>query len=210
MLCGSFGATCNLLPLPSVILYKRGGPGGGCMQGSEFAKAESEEKAAAREARFERLFREYRQPIARYLSRLVNDPDQVEELAQEVFLKAYRSLDALPTDANERAWLYRIATNTAYDTLRRRRLVQWLPLGRRQRKVADPQGLEERVAERDAVQTALARLAPLYRVPLLLYAVEGLSVQEIADVLQVTPNTVKVRMFRARQMFQEAYEEGSR
>ncbi len=180
------------------------------MQSSGLAKVESKEKPAAREARFERLFREYRQPIARYLSRLVDDPEQVEELAQEVFLKAYRSLDGLPEGANERAWLYRIATNTAYDALRRRRLVRWLPLGRQQRGAADPQRLEDRIAERDAVRCALARLAPLYRVPLLLYTVEGLSVQEIADVLQVTPNTVKVRIFRARQMFQEAYEEGSR
>lgn len=180
------------------------------MQSSGFAKAEAEGKTAAREARFDRLFREYRQPIAKYLFRLVDDPEQVEELAQEVFLKAYRSLDALPEGANERAWLYRIATNTAYDVLRRRRLVQWLPLGKRRRESADPQRLEDRIAERDAVRSALARLAPLYRVPLLLYAVEGLSVKEIADVLQVTPNTVKVRIFRARQMFQEAYEEGSR
>jgi RNA polymerase sigma-70 factor (ECF subfamily) len=180
------------------------------MRGSGFTEAEAEEKAAAREARFDRLFRQYRQPIARYLFRLVDDPEQVEELAQEVFLKAYRALETLPEGANERAWLYRIATNTAYDALRRRRLVQWLPLGRRHRGTADPQRLEERIAERDAVQSALARLAPLYRVPLLLYAVEGLSVKEIADVLQVTPNTVKVRIFRARQMFQEAYEEGNR
>lgn len=179
------------------------------MHRSGFAKAESEEKTAELQARFERLFQEYQRPIASYLLRLVDDPRLAEELAQEVFLKAYRALGALPEDANERAWLYRIATNTAYDLLRRRRLLQWLPLGKRP-LVADPQRLEERIAERDAVRRALAALPTIYRVPLLLYTVEGLSTKEIAEVLDVTPNTVKVRIFRARQMFQKAYEEGSK
>jgi len=180
------------------------------MQHSEFAKASSQEKTAELDARFERIFQEYRNPIASYLLRLVDDPRQAEDLAQDVFLKAYRALGSLPADANVRAWLYRIATNTAYDVLRRRRLLKWLPLGRHHRPLPDPQGLEERVAERDAVREALAELPPLYRVPLVLYTVEGFSTKEIAEVLHVSPNTVKVRIFRARQMFQQAYEEGSR
>lgn len=178
------------------------------MQRPGFAKAESEEKTAELQARFERLFQEYQRPIASYLLRLVDDPRLAEELAQDVFLKAYRTLGTLPEDANVRAWLYRIATNTAYDLLRRRRLLQWLPLGKR--PTADPQRLEERIAERDAVRRALAALPTTYRVPLLLYTVEGLSSKEIAEVLQITPNTVKVRIFRARQMFQKAYKEGNK
>ncbi|MGQ9586247.1 MAG: RNA polymerase sigma factor [Anaerolineae bacterium] len=181
------------------------------MHHSEFATARPQDRTVALDARFERIFQEYQQPIASYLLRLVDDPRQAEELAQEAFLKAYRALEALPADANVRAWLYRIATNTAYDALRRRRLLKWLPLGRHPyRETSVSQTLEARIAERDAVRRALAELPPLYRVPLVLYTVEGFSTQEIAEVLHVSPNTVKVRIFRARQMFQQAYEEDSR
>jgi len=179
------------------------------MQQSEFAKTQSQKRTVELDARFERIFQEYQRPIANYLLRLVDDPRQAEDLAQEVFLKAYRALGSLPADANVRAWLYRIATNTAYDVLRRRRLLKWLPLGRHHKTSSDPQGLEAWIAERDAVQGALAELSPLYRVPLVLYTVEGFSTKEIAEVLHISTNTVKVRIFRARQMFQQAYQEGS-
>jgi RNA polymerase sigma-70 factor (ECF subfamily) len=159
------------------------------------------------EARFERVFREHQRPIATYLLRLVNNPQQAEELAQDAFVKAYRALGDLPPDANERAWLYRIATNTGYDALRRRKLIQWLPLKPTHRAERPGRGMEDRAIQRDAVQQALAELSPLYRVPLVLFSVEGFSTKEIAEMLQVSVNTVKVRIYRARQKFQEVYQE---
>jgi len=159
------------------------------------------------DAVFEQLFRDYQQPIFNYLYRLVGDVARAEELTQETFIKAYRALSRLPADANQRAWLYRIATNTAYDHLRRGRLVRWLPLLERdspsstfiQSNPADSAG------EHEAVQLALAQLPLEYRVPLVLFCVQGYSTREIGEMLGISEGAVKVRLHRAREKFRQVY-----
>jgi len=162
------------------------------------------------EARFERLFLTHQTPILNYLYRFVGDVGRAEELAQETFIKAYRALTRLPADANERAWLYRIATNTARDWNRRRRLIQWLPLLNRDNdslSKGDPAG---QIVEAEAVQRALASLPVIYREPLLLYSMQGFSTAEIADILGLSQSAVKVRLFRARELFRGVYQGESR
>jgi RNA polymerase sigma factor (sigma-70 family) len=156
------------------------------------------------DARFERLFLAYQQPILNYLYRLVGDLPKAEDLAQETFVKAYRALTRLPSEANERAWLYRIATNCARDWHRRCRLIRWLPLldsdvDCRRRDMARD------VIESEAVRDALARLPASYREPLILYSMQGFSTTEIGHILGLTQGAVKVRLHRAREMFREYY-----
>lgn len=160
---------------------------------------------ADREAVFERLFRDYQRSIYIYLCRLVGDQKQAEDLTQDAFVKAYRALDRLPAEANVRAWLYRIATNTALDWLRRRRLISWLPLFERDHHPATSTSFAESSLESVAVQQALARLPARYRVPLVLYTCQGLSTQEIADILRISRGAVKTRLFRAREKFRRLY-----
>ena len=157
---------------------------------------------------FEELFRDFRGPILNYLYRLIGDASRAEELTQDVFVKAYRAL-RLPTDANHRAWLYRIATNTAHDHLRRRKLVQWLPL--LDRDVPDPthNNPENALGEHESVQQALDQLAPKYRAPLILYSVQGYSIKEIGTMLGISEGAVKTRLYRAREAFRKVYGEES-
>jgi len=159
------------------------------------------------DALFERLFEEYQGPILNYLYRLLGELGRAEELTQEVFLRAYRALGGLPSDANHRAWLYRIATNAAYDQLRRRRLIQWLPLMDRDRSTPNaPQvDLEGRIDASEAVQNALGRIPLKYRVPLVLFSVQGYSVAEIGEIMSISVGAVKTRLYRAREMFREFY-----
>lgn len=160
---------------------------------------------ADREARFEQLFGEHHGEIHIYLCRLVGDDKQAEDLAQDAFVKAYRALARLPKEANARAWLYRIATNTALDWLRRRRLISWLPLFDRDSHPAVRLSFAESSLESVAVRQALADLPARYRVPLVLYACQDLSTQEIADILQISRGAVKTRLFRAREKFRQLY-----
>jgi RNA polymerase sigma-70 factor (ECF subfamily) len=153
----------------------------------------------------ERLFAEYHLPIVSYLFRMVGDGAQAEELAQDVFVRAFRALPRLANDANHRAWLYRIATNAAYDALRRRRVVQWFSL-RETDLDADSVTGPDRLGEQQAVQRALMRVPETYRSALVLFSVQGYSVREIAEALGVSEGAVKTRLFRAREMFREAYE----
>src|SRR5262245_34086262 len=76
----------------------------------------------------ERLYDEYRRPLLAYLGRLVGDREAAEDLCQETFLKALRCWARHDPAASPVAWLYRIATNSAYDYLRRRRRAALAPL----------------------------------------------------------------------------------
>ena len=79
------------------------------------------DRSDAHRAEFDRLFTEYAAPIYNYALRMVGDPDRAADIAQDTFIKAYRKLDTLADAASARSWLYRIATNTAIDEMRRRR-----------------------------------------------------------------------------------------
>ncbi len=167
---------------------------------------------AEQDTLFRALFEAYRQPLFAYLYRLVGDPGSAEDVVQDVFLRAYQALPRLAPGANRRAWLYRIATNAARDLFRRRKVRQWLPfLGSDDTDSSIP---DESAAlaqpdlpadERLAVHEALQSLDATYRVPLILFSVEGLSTQEIAEVLGIGQSAVKMRLSRARTMFQSAY-----
>ena len=151
------------------------------------------------------LFCRYSQPICRYLARLTGDPGRAEELTQETFLRAYCALEKGAHWENPRAWLYRVASRLAINDHRRRALFQWLPLRDTDADPGPEAGIEAAVAERLAVQEALAQIPLKYKVPLVLYLGEGYSVAEIAEILALSKSAVKVRLYRAREQFRRAY-----
>ena len=162
---------------------------------------------AERDALFVGLYNEFHQPIFGYLYRLLGDREKAEDAVQEAFTKAYRALPRLDGDANYRAWLYRIATNTAYDKLRRQRLISWLPLiddGSDPALRDDSDGYDVSIQ----VQQSLDRLPVRYRAPLLLYCIDGMSTAEIAKVLGISRSGAKMRLARARRMFIETHGKG--
>lgn len=164
--------------------------------------------AKAMAVRFDGLIREHQKSILNYLNRMVSHSAVAEELAQEVFVRAYLALPRLPLDANHRAWLYRIATNLAYDHLRHRRLLQWLPLSDRDTPSSPSLEARSDEGESQAVHAALDKLKPDHRAVLLLFSAEGYSVREIAQTLEISEGAVKTRLFRAREQFRHAYSRG--
>jgi RNA polymerase sigma-70 factor (ECF subfamily) len=158
---------------------------------------------AGDEAAFEALMLRYQAPIVRYLHSLTGDAEQARDLAQETFLRAFRSLGTLREPATLRAWLYRIAHHQAYSLLRRRALVRWLPL---------PHALRAHTPAPDGATIAAARVAqalaqvPLdQRAPLLLHLVAGFSYLEIAALLRASEGAVRMRISRGRAAFRAAY-----
>lgn len=153
------------------------------------------------------LFRQYEEPICSYLARLTGDLGRAQDLTQEVFMRAYKALSNGECWENPRAWLYRVASRLATDDYRRRRLLQWLPL-----RAADASGnrsesVEAVAIERLAVQAALQKLPPKYRVPLVLYAHEEWSVAQVAETMGLSVSATKMRLSRAREMFRQAYQQ---
>lgn len=156
------------------------------------------------------LFEEYHEAIFAYLYRLLDDAQWAHDLTQEAFLRLYQTRARLSAVENERAWIYRIASNLAFNALKRRRRFTWLPW--REGDGAPEPALQEddpagRVREQAHVAHALSALSPTYRAPLLLYAHYDFSVREVAEALEISESAVKTRLFRAREMFREAYAE---
>lgn len=158
------------------------------------------------ETSIELLYEEYQRPLLAYLTRLVSDREAAEDLCQETFVKALRGWSQRDASASVAAWIYRIATNTAYDFLRRRRRIRFSPLLDIEPIPNAAPSMEARLDEGEPVQRALEQLPPMYRLPLVLHSCDGHSTQEIADALGVSNSAIKTRLFRARERFREAYQ----
>jgi RNA polymerase sigma-70 factor, ECF subfamily len=157
-------------------------------------------------AAFDMLVLKYQRRVERLLSRSVRSPEDVADLCQETFLAAYRALPAFRGDSAFYTWLYRIAINAAQRHRGRQRPVESLDdeegtfgTGAAPSDDATPEAL---LASRQlalGLDEAVSALADDQRRALLLREVDGLSYDEIADLMDCPPGTVRSRIFRARE-----------
>ena len=158
---------------------------------------------------FEALVTEHEKGVYAIAQRMTGNAEDAADMTQETFIKAYNSLSAFRGDSKFSVWLYRIATNVCLDFLRSRSRKPTVSLSVEdddgeevELDIADesqsPERLLERGLTRDAVRRGLNALSPEYRQILLLREIQGLSYEEIADVLTLEVGTVKSRIFRAR------------
>jgi RNA polymerase sigma-70 factor (ECF subfamily) len=161
-------------------------------------------------AAFDLLVRKYQHRVLKLIGRFVSDAAEAEDVAQEAFLKAYRALPAFRGDSAFYTWLYRIAINTAKNTLvsNRRRPVDFdLDLQDPEQhdrqallKDADtPEGVLLTDEIRGVVERALEQLPEDLRTAIVLRELEGLSYEEIAEAMDCPVGTVRSRIFRARE-----------
>ncbi|MBM3472748.1 MAG: sigma-70 family RNA polymerase sigma factor [Armatimonadetes bacterium] len=169
---------------------------------------------------FEQLIEPHVGRLYNYLARMVGDPADAEDLTQDVILRAHRAIGSFRGGATFQTWLYRIATNIAVDALRRRgrrnARVTSLddPLQAEQGLVArevrdtqrDPQRLAEASELIEQVQNAIAELSPKLRAVVVLFDIQGLTYDEIAQTLRLPLGTVKSRLFNARTRLRELLE----
>ncbi len=162
------------------------------------------------------LVEKYRRKIERLIGRLVRDPAEVEDLTQETFIKAFRAIDAFRGDSAFYTWLYRIALNTAKNHLvSARRQVETLTASVEDDEgehfeLLDAQGSDE-TPERlllsreiaETVQAAIDDLSEELRTAIQLRELDGLSYEEIAQVMGCPIGTVRSRIFRAREAIAE-------
>jgi len=155
--------------------------------------------------RFELLIRRYERLVAAAAIRMGVPRQEVEDVANEVFYKVYRSLKRYePTHAFS-TWLYRITVNAALDRRRSRRhdtRMDEIPAALADSGPSPHEDAERRGRVR-LLQEALARIPDHYRAPLVLMHVEGLAIEEVSRVLDLPEGTVKSRLFRARAMLKQ-------
>jgi RNA polymerase sigma-70 factor, ECF subfamily len=145
--------------------------------------------------------RRYQRPVLSLLVRLTGDQALAEDLAQETFVKAFRSLAAFDTTRRLSSWLFRIAHNTGIDALRRARTSRMgTKTGEPERDVPAPPAADpvEQHALAHALQDALARLRPDQRAAVVLRYDEGLPFDEIGRVLGIPETTARSHVHRAR------------
>ena len=167
------------------------------------------------EAAYNQLIQAYRKRILGTIGRLIGKPEDVEDVAQEVFVRLYFSLDQLREPEMFEPWLHRLTVNAAYDYLRKQRRrteSRMSDLSEQQVVTADAvastnQRIEEdrRAELRELVTSLLGEVSEEDRILLTLKEVEGLSLRELEKVYKVNENALKVRLFRARQRVLKAF-----
>lgn len=174
-----------------------------------------EEAAGGSREAFDELVRRYQGQIVNLARAMTNSDDQADDLAQEAFVRAWRSIGSFRADATFKTWLYGVALNVIRThRTRRSRLLRLFssdaggtnatrqPI---ERGSADD-GIERPLAMRQAIDRALATLPEALREAVVLRDVQGLEYQEIAAALGVPIGTVESRIFRARKRLRSLLE----
>jgi RNA polymerase sigma-70 factor (ECF subfamily) len=201
--------------VPKVAVQKSAAPASGSPNHLARPNAELDDRALVilaqgedKEA-FEVLIQRHQQRVFAVAARILRKREDVEDISQQVFVKAYFSLKRFDQRAAFSTWLYKITVNECWDLLRKKKV---RPLSyeadlseeqSRQMTVAEgahstePDALTQLEA-RERVQQLLGGLDERDRTMLILKEVEGLSIEEIGEVMDINADTVKVRLFRAR------------
>jgi len=137
--------------------------------------------------------------------RIVRNPVMAQDLAQEAFVRAHRALPGFRGQAQVRSWLYRIATNLALNAVSRRREYPTETLPDRP-SLRGPAADTEVSALRRELEEAISELPQKLKEPLVLREYEGMTYQEIAEVLDLPINTVRTRILRGRRALRERME----
>jgi RNA polymerase sigma-70 factor (ECF subfamily) len=165
---------------------------------------------------YEVLVSRFQQPVYNLVYRLMTDPGDASDVVQEVFLKVFRNIGRFRNQSSLKTWIYRIAVNEAHNHRR------WFFRHRRKEvELEGPAGtggtVEETLSDAGRspfefvsdlethalVEKALSRINPSFRAAVVLRDIEGLSYEEVADILGISMGTVKSRILRGREALRE-------
>jgi len=158
---------------------------------------------------FEELVRRNQQRVFAVAGGILRRREDVEDIAQQVFVKAYFSLKRFDQRAAFSTWLYKITVNECWDLLRKKKVRPLLyesdlseeqaqQFGAAERLDSGAQDISDKLEAQQQVENLLQGLDERDRMMLILKEVEGFAIEEIAEILDLNANTVKVRLFRAR------------
>ncbi len=198
-------ASASALPLPAARTEK------GEKERELVRLAQSGEEAA-----FEELIRRHQQRVFGLVNGILRRREDVEDVVQQVFLKVFVSLKRFDQRSAFSTWLYKISVNECWDYLRKKKvrpLMYESDLSEDQVSRLDgvvsadrpPESPSDRAEARDLLERLLEKLPDDERQLLVLKEVEGFSVQELAEMLDLNVNTVKVRLFRSRARLMDVY-----
>ena len=161
-------------------------------------------------AAFEQLINEHQKRIFSIAYRVAGNPDDAADMAQEVLVKIFKNINKFKGDSKFSTWIYRVATNTCLDELKRLKRHKAYSLDQEletedgavsvdvEDTAPTPEQSAERKAIRSAVNSAIAKLGEEHKKVIILRDIQGFSYEEIAKMLNCSDGTVKSRISRAR------------
>jgi RNA polymerase sigma-70 factor (ECF subfamily) len=157
---------------------------------------------------FRILVERYHARIKNLIYSIFHEPDIIDDLAQEVFIKAYEALPQFRFQSSFYTWLYRIAVNKSRDELRRRKVRRLFSLqsmleSRDQELTSKMVAHPEESEVQELIAGGLQSLPEKFRLPIVLKDIEGRSYEEIAEIMDCEIGTVKSRLSRARAMLRD-------
>lgn len=174
-----------LLETPDVVIIKK------CLSGEKEV--------------FSELVTRYKKLIYNVIYNMIKNKDEVCDIAQEVFIRIYKSLDKYDPQYKFSTWSVKIATNYCLDVIRKKKF-DTMPIDEVLGVSSDVDTPESSYIKREQsekINDELSKLPEKYRVPLILYHKNGLSYEEMTQVLNEPMSIIKNRLFRARQMLKE-------
>jgi len=165
-----------------------------------------EEYLQGKEESLRDLFSRYLKPIYTFIFRYINDGNETQDLTQEVFIRVWKNLKKFDRRKNFKPWIFKIAKNIAIDFLRHKKNIPFSNFENDQENslaetISDPAPLpSELFADQEIklkLEAALQKLAPQYRLVLMMYYNDQNNFREIAEILNESLNTIKSRQRRA-------------
>ena len=150
------------------------------------------------------LMQRYQAKLTRYGRRFLARSEHIEDIVQDVFIKAYQNIQSFDTNRRFSPWIYRIAHNAFVNALREKHrdplvFIDMDTFIAHPSYDTDPALEEERAEMQVLIDKGITSLSPQYREVIVLYYIENISYQEIADIIHVPLGTVGVRLMRARE-----------
>jgi len=156
------------------------------------------------------LIQRYKEKMMRYARKFLSDSEDISDIIQEVFIKAYTNIQSFDTKRKFSSWLYRIAHNEFVNALKKKKknnlslfdLDTFLPHGLQDNSFT--QNIDHQDTKK-IIDKCLSRLDPKYREPIILYYLEGLPYKEIAEVMRIPISTVGIRIKRAKEIMKSIF-----
>ena len=154
---------------------------------------------------FAELISRYKNLVYSVILRMINSREEANDLAQEVFIKLYKNLDKYYPDYKFSTWVIRITTNHVID-YRRKNRAETVSMEEIEYDAAGEETPETALIDKEralSIKTAIDELPDMYKIPIVLYHQQGLSYQEISDIIEEPLSKVKNRIFRGRKLLKD-------
>jgi RNA polymerase sigma-70 factor, ECF subfamily len=159
---------------------------------------------------FELIVKKYQLKLNNYGRKFLNRTEDIEEIVQDVFIKAYKNINSYDASRKFSSWIYRIAHNEFINALKKKRPVYFFDLDVFLPHFISSDTLEDRVSKKETqelINKFLDKIDDKYREALILYYFDDLSYKDISDVLRIPTSTVGVRIQRAKKIMKKLYDD---